>query len=292
MPCYHPVPAFLLDSGEVVFAERGRVLRSLFLPCGQCIGCRLEKSRQAAVRCTHEAKMSDRNCFITLTYAPEHLPSDLSLHYKHFQDFAKRLRKRGRFRFYMCGEYGEGMGRPHFHACLFGIDFPDRLYFKKTAAGTLYTSKVLEKLWPFGFSTVADFSFELAAYTARYCVTKVTGRNADRHYRLLDKETGELIGHRKPEFNRMSLRPGLGAPWLQKYWTDAFPGGQIVINGKKCKTPRYYDKIFARVDPDGFARLQLERMKKQQPGENTDDRLLVQEAVSEARMKSLKRSLT
>ena len=56
------------------------------LPCGQCIGCRLEYSRQWAIRCMHEASMYDDNCFITLTYDNDHLPSDGSLHKSHFQN--------------------------------------------------------------------------------------------------------------------------------------------------------------------------------------------------------------
>lgn len=69
----------------------------------------------------------------------------------------------------MCGEYGENYGRPHFHACVFGLDFPDRVIHSRTGSDHfIYRSEILEKLWPFGFSSVADFSFETAAYVARY----------------------------------------------------------------------------------------------------------------------------
>ena len=53
-----------------------------------------------------------------------------------FKKFMKRLRKRfkgKRIRFYMCGEYGEQFDRPHFHACIFGVDFPDKVLFLKPA---------------------------------------------------------------------------------------------------------------------------------------------------------------
>ena len=63
------------------------------IACGQCQGCRLERSRQWAVRCLHESKLHADNCFLTLTYSEEHLPRDGSLHIKHVQDFLKRLRK-------------------------------------------------------------------------------------------------------------------------------------------------------------------------------------------------------
>lgn len=68
------------------------------LPCGQCIGCRLARSREWAIRCTHEAFMFDDKCFITLTYDNEHLPySESGLPTLHREDltlFLKRLRKR------------------------------------------------------------------------------------------------------------------------------------------------------------------------------------------------------
>jgi len=40
------------------------------IPCGQCVGCRLERSRRWAIRCTHEASLQDDN-FLTLTYNDE-----------------------------------------------------------------------------------------------------------------------------------------------------------------------------------------------------------------------------
>ena len=98
------------------------------LPCGQCYACRLNKSRDWATRCVLEAKMHDKNCFITLTYNDDNLPQDLSLHKEDFVKFMKRLRKNTgeKIRFYMAGEYGSLYQRPHYHACLFGYR-PDDL---------------------------------------------------------------------------------------------------------------------------------------------------------------------
>jgi len=53
----------------------------------------------------------------------------------------KRLRKHysGRtIRYYMCGEYGENMGRPHYHAVFFNLRFADQLYFKSSGGFKLY----------------------------------------------------------------------------------------------------------------------------------------------------------
>ena len=112
MPCYHPLLGYrsrsLTEKGKraVVFNPRdGYVDQPVQLPCGQCIGCRLERSRVWAVRCVHEASLHSDNCFITLTYDNSHLPSDGSLHKDHFQKFMKRLRKSvGKVRFFHCDE--------------------------------------------------------------------------------------------------------------------------------------------------------------------------------------------
>lgn len=198
MPCYHPMPAVRMSDGSVSFVSRNKrgVVDDLELPCGQCIGCRLERSRQWAMRCLHEASMHDVNSFITLTYDDEHLPVGGTLVYADFQRFMKRLRKAFeplKIRFYAGGEYGEGTSRPHFHACLFGLHFHDRKYFKRTSAGErIYTSDILSRLWPYGHSSVGNVTFQSAAYIARYCVAKVTGDLAAAHYRVVT-EDGEIV---------------------------------------------------------------------------------------------------
>lgn len=135
-------------------------------------------------------------------------------------------------RFYMAGEYGERFQRPHFHACIFGYDFKDKIVYSERGGKTLYTSKTLTKLWGKGFATIGDLNYQTAAYTARYIMKKVTGQQANEHYTRLDEETGELI-KRKPEFNKMSLKPGIGLNWLKKYETDVYPHGLIVSRGKE-----------------------------------------------------------
>lgn len=101
MACFYPLAAWQTDDGDIVFKERGAIKRALTLPCGQCVGCRLERSRQWAVRCMHEASLYDQNAFVTLTYDQDHLPESGSLRYRDFQLFCKRARdKLGPFRFF------------------------------------------------------------------------------------------------------------------------------------------------------------------------------------------------
>lgn len=95
MACYAPLSAWKKPGGGITFKQSEATgLRPIKLPCGQCLGCRLDYSREWAVRCTHEALLHQENSFITLTYDDEHLPWDRGLRKKHWQDFAKRLRKK------------------------------------------------------------------------------------------------------------------------------------------------------------------------------------------------------
>lgn len=293
MPCFSPLRAYQCANGEIVFVERRPhdIVKQLSLPCGQCIGCRLERSRQWAMRCMHEASLYEQNCFVTLTYSDEFLPYRGQLDYPAFQKFLKRLRKRTGYpvRFYMCGEYGSENWRPHYHACLFNHDFADKLYWSRTGSGEkIYRSAFLEELWPFGASSVGAVTFESAAYVARYCVQKVTGPNAKLHYARQDSAGAYSL---VPEFNHMSLKPGIGSPWLDKYKSDVYPWDFVVVNGMEVKPPKYYDKLFEAKHPEDFEEL---KFRREQDGrsrylDNTEDRLVVKELVTRARLNSLKR---
>lgn len=316
MACFHPLKAWQKDDGEIVFKAdaggfvegmRGRPTsphRELTLPCGQCIGCRLERSRQWAMRCMHEASLYDVSSFVTLTYSDENLPMHGDLVYWHFQDFMKRLRwKYGPVRFYMCGEYGSEKGRPHFHALLFGLDFSDKVLWRRLASGScIYTSKSLEALWPVGFCSIGDVTFESAAYVARYCMKKVVDPYSDTGFyhgvtggpSRVDEATGEVV-FLCPEFNRMSLKPGIGAEWFRRYRADMHDNDYVVINGTKCKPPRYYDKLYMNVEWDGEAVLSYLRDRKAIALELSSDarpeRLEVRERVTLARLAFKTRSL-
>lgn len=230
---------------------------------------------------------------MTLTYNSDSL-SSISLVYRDFQLFMKRLRRAfGPVRFYMAGEYGETHHRPHFHACLFGIRFPDLQLFRELPSGSkLYTSAILDRIWGLGFTSVGDVTFESAAYIARYCVKKITGAPAEDHYRAVDGETGEVVD-RVPEFNRMSLKPGIGAPWLKRFVRDVYPRDSVRVRGVEMKPPAYYDKLFASWDAFEFEAIQFSRVQRGEAfaEETTPARLAVRETVTRARLKFKKRTI-
>lgn len=240
MECFYPRYTY-----NKPFQGKRELIR---IPCGRCIGCRLERSRQWAVRIMAESTLHDLNSFITLTYNDENLPADGSLCKAHFQNFMKKYRhyvEPNKIRFFACGEYGDKGGRPHYHACILGHDFDDKevLFkeyksknnFSKKEPNTLYKSPTLEKLWNKGFCTIGNLTIDSAGYVARYCTKKITGKKAKKHY------NGRL-----PEFALMSRRPGLAHDWFEKYHNDFYPKDFCTINGNKHKPPKYFDRLLCR----------------------------------------------
>lgn len=286
MACYSPLRGFMAE-GRFVFDERA----PMRIPCGHCVGCRLEYSRQWMIRIMHEASLYKDNCFLTLTY--ENAP--VSLRYKDFQDFMKRYRKmfsNNVIRFYMAGEYGEENKRAHFHACIFGHDFEDKKVFSRRRGNRLYVSVALQKLWPYGFSTIGQLTAQSAAYVARYVMKK---RGADHpDYEFVNPQTGE-VHQRVPEFCRMSLKPGIGQGWFDKYKSDVFPKDRIVFNGKELGVPRYYLNLLKRHDRDMYDAVKEKRWEYRHSAmffaNNSPKRLAVREEVALSKAKILKREL-
>lgn len=239
--------------------------------------------------------MHEVSCFVTLTYSPEKLPVGGSLNKKHFQDFMKRLRKKhgSKIRFFHCGEYGDQLDRPHYHAIIFGLDFADKKRHSKNERGEqLYKSETLEKLWGHGFCLIGAVTDQSTAYVARYIVKKVTGKNAATHYQKLDPATGEIF-NLQPEYVTMSRRPGIGASWYAKYASSVFPSDHVVIRGKEAGPPKYYRKILEVDDPKLSETLRFKRIRSaaKRKADNTPERLLVKEECRKAKTRSLKRTL-
>lgn len=303
MPCYKPLKAYRSQEKS---PETGRHLitfnstknliegSSLKLPCGQCVGCRIDRSRAWAVRCMHEAQMHPENAFITLTFSNEHLPANYSISVRDWQLFAKRLRKslpHKRIRFFACGEYGPDNLRPHYHALLFNHSFSDQILWKenKDPSKNLYVSKQLQALWPFGFSTVGLVTFQSAAYVARYVMKKMTGDLAVDYYTRRHPITGTYHVV-QPEFLVQSRRPGLGASWLEAFRNDVYPSDFIVYEGRKINIPRFYE---LRLKEEEINKLKKDRKKQglKHRHNNTPERLAVREEVQQRRLQLLQRNL-
>lgn len=292
MVCFSPLKAYRASGGAIVFdSKKGFADLRLELPCGQCIGCRIARAESWALRCVHESTLWKRNSFITLTYDNDHVPKDGSLNVKHWQDFAKRLRKKlGSFRFFHCGEYGDVNNRPHYHACIFGQDFSgDRFLLRDTKFGRLYRSEVLEETWGQGFCTVGGLSYESARYVARYVIKKASGSLSLERYQRYDPLTGECWSVR-PEYVTMSRRPGIGRGWYEKYKKEVFPSDEVVYNGRSHRVPRYYGGILELEDPEAYEEIRFSRRASLERGKGdlTPERLADREKFAKS-MDSFKR---
>lgn len=300
MPCFHPIQGYRSlkpnKNGKrpIIFKERDpNAGPPVTIPCGRCVGCRLERSRQWAVRCVHQASLHDDNCYLTLTYNDENLPDDNSLNKRDFQLFMKRYRTwlqrtgQEKIKFFHCGEYGDDNNRPHYHAIIFNHDFSDKKFFKMSNGYPLYISDSLSELWPLGYHTIGSVTFESAAYCARYVMKKVTGELADDHY--LDPETGVL---RQPEYTTQSN--GIGLEWLNRFETDVYPSDEIILSGGiRSKPPRFYDKKLEEFNPELMDAIRKDRVKESRKNSenNTKERLRVREACTYHRLDILQRKL-
>lgn len=163
------------------------------VPCSKCESCLAAASLQWAIRCHHEASLHEKNCFVTLTYDDDHLPSDGRLRPKDLSDFWKRLRHSTSLRYFACGEYGDNTRRPHYHALMFGVDF---LGGAQPVTDKLYTHEVLADAWGHGMVAVAELNMSTCCYVAGYATKKIG-----------DPDT----------FVTMSKRPGIGHGWFDKF---------------------------------------------------------------------------
>lgn len=255
------------------------------LPCNTCLGCRIDYSRMWALRCVHESKLFDDNCFVTLTYDNDHIKMGRerpSLFKRDLQLFFKRLRKHFDVRYFACGEYGDTTHRPHYHACLFGLDFKDKVLYSRSNGNDLFRSDTLDRLWGNGNCLIGAMSAESAAYVARYCLKKLS---VDfKHY---FKDEGI-----EPEFLAMSRRPGIGRGYFDMFNSDFFVVDKCITSSGVYSVPRYYSDILRVIDNDLFVHVKAmrdERKRKVELFERMPKRLSVKAAVKAAQIKALKR---
>lgn len=301
MGCYNPLHGIYdeVDGEKVILWTNKQGYEKVVVPCGKCVGCRLDYAKDWALRCVHEASMYEDNCFITLTYDEKHVPAELDVSI--FQNFMKRLRRRYndvKIRYFHAGEYGGSYGRPHHHAILFNFDFKDKVVSPRVVPlspeKVVYESEELGDLWTFGFHGIAEVNFATAAYVAKYCVKKAEShmeikKNEETGERVqVDKRSGE---EKKAEFTTMSRRPGIGSTWFDVYWRDVYPHDSVVWKGREFRPPRYYDGLLDKIDGDMLSNIKVKRLGKLNFADNTDARLKVKEECKLAEIKRQRRRI-
>lgn len=305
--------------------ERLSAVSGQIIPCGHCVGCQIDKSREWANRCLLELQQHDSAYFVTLTYDDAHVPTTYTpagtpvhtLVKRDFQLFMKRLRKRVapvRLRYFACGEYGGQTFRPHFHAIIFGLQLNDLVPYSKNGRGDiLYLSDFLTSCWarpadgvrqtcvtplserfvPFGRVLVSPVSYATCAYTARYTTKKLYGKEG-KFYERMGIEPPSLL---------MSRHPGIGAGYYEAHpemLDYAFVSVSTEDGGKKFRPPKYFEKFLEeQMSEVEWHDLKLERQlaarevqlaKQTQTSQPYGDYLLDQERQLINRTKNLKRS--
>lgn len=282
MSCYHPLRA--LDFGvnpetgkHIIKVTKGKYepqelsykgVSVIPIPCGRCIGCRLQYSRVWADRCMAEASCHTNNLFLTLTYDDDHLPDcremdDGRLSPVHplvkrdLQLFIKRLRKAlpdQRIRYFACGEYSPKM-RPHYHLIIFNCKLDDvELLYKNDSQFRYYTSKTISDCWQYGFHIIADCNWHTCAYTARYIVKKQKGNGAEVYEKY----------NYPPEFTLMSRKPGIGREYFEQHAVDIYYDGAFLETedgALRIFPNKYYDYLFDIEYPDAAFVIDEEKKK-------------------------------
>ena len=264
MACYHPLKAFpigLTDAGKtkykiVPFAvhhievqqngtfipvstdflspyARKNIVDFIQIPCGQCIGCRLEYSRQWANRCMLELEYHDSAYFVTLTYDDDHVPvsyygdpdtglatPSLTLRKRDFQLFMKRLRKAfpdDHIRFFAAGEYGSQTFRPHYHAIIFGLHLDDLTLYKKSPDNkfSYFNSASLQRCW----SVIESRKNSTTLLTQEELVIK-RRRSGEKSPRFYPKSFPgrHLVDTQKQKERQGHETPGPRRPFLVDFW--------------------------------------------------------------------------
>lgn len=297
MACSHPLIAFVRGVKEngkkdIVFANNGKLdcyidrdgriyYDKIEIPCGQCMSCRLQYSRQWADRCLMELKYHDSAYFVTLTYSDEWLNRDdqigktrmfyasdesgsaslsLSLYKKDLQDFFKRLRYEfpdDKIRYFACGEYGDTTKRPHYHAIIYGLHLNDLKYYKLSNLNEIYyNSEKLNSIWKRGYVVVGDVTWQSCAYVARYVTKKAKGVSADSYATF----------NMSPEFVVMSRKPGIGYQYLMDHGEEFLRFGETYISdakgSKNCKTPRYFKQKLELTEKERLDLIKDRQIKK------------------------------
>lgn len=338
MSCYHPQKAYVTGTTKngkpkytiidykkpknlnlkeyMEYREKFEKNGFVEVPCGKCIGCLMDKSRDWANRLLLESLDHEFSYFVTLTYDDAHIPvSTYSDENGEFAGVSQTLRKRDvqlfmkrlryyvgqKIRYYAAGEYGSDTFRPHYHLILFGFELTDLKPLQRTKQGFhLYTSEFLERVWSdedfvkLGHVAVGEFSWESAAYVARYVTKKQYGESGKAAYEAFNME---------PPFALMSRNPGIGRNYYTEH-PDLFQYEKIEIQtgngGKSIKPPRYFERLFSEDHPEEYEEMKRRRREAAEETKNiklslTDNDYLsilsIDENVKKRQVERLRRNL-
>lgn len=254
-----------------------KCVQQVLVPCGHCVGCSSDISRDWSYRMLMEKQVSKNAWFLTLTYDDEHLPEDHQLDKNHLDDFIKKLRNfyyelgLDNIRYYACGEYGSKSGRPHYHMIVYNLPLTPLEFtafnlktpsccFKNKIVGTsldktpLYQFDFLNELWQNGFVVVGECTLASCSYVARYVNKKRL--SGVKNKELKDKGI-------TPEFNCMSRMPGIGVKYYENFYDNILSSNLcFYIGNNRCSVGRSFEKWLEKHHPDRLEEYKVLKIKK------------------------------
>ena len=238
--------------------KNGMEMKTTF-PCGKCMPCVMTRRAEWTCRLLLEMKTHLMTYYVTLTYSDLDMPYHGDLEKQDVQLFLKRLRKNTgiKLRYFLCGEYGDKKGRPHYHCLIYADrEFSIKLGKTKTRKDVVKDSDFHKAWYSHSFVDVvplvdAKSKRHVAGYVAGYVLKKL----------------GDTTEGRVKEFILSSRRPGLGEEYAKiiarrlknvnvglpgtdgvSFWKDLFV---IKIDGKTYPLGRYMrEKIYAEYGGD------------------------------------------
>lgn len=287
MGCYHPLKGFVrrlpgssrteiivasYNTDHIEIDDKGRIYKATErfvrdscrvcireyreIPCGQCIGCRLDKSREWATRCALEMGLYEKNCFVTLTYDDDHLPMNpapigrevdpitgetwikyaddefnATLRLEDLQNFMKGLRRKlneipidkrkGKKRYY--NKNDPEYQRVRFFGCGEYGDHTHRSHYHLILFNYCPVDLVAYKQSDLGFTYYTSEFLSKIWNKGHVIVSEASWETAAYTARyIIKKQTGQASQFYEdnnivPEFCVMSRKPGIGFSWYDNH---------------------------------------------------------------------------
>lgn len=282
---------------DTMMLDHPHFVSGQMIRCGNCMGCRIDRSREWANRCLLELQYHQSAYFVTLTYSDDFVPvshyadpstgeaqPSLTLRKRDLQLFFKRLRKRHvkPLRYFAAGEYGGKTLRPHYHAIIFGLELGDLVPYGRNFRGEMtYTSDFLHSVWarrdaPIQSGSVTsvmtpEVKAALCTPYGRVVVAPVTwetcayvARYTTKKLYSMDAKYYDEFGL-EPPFLAMSTHPPIGDQYLKDH--PELKDFEFICvatdkGGLKFRPPHSYERQFAKdLPPDEYEERRNHRME-------------------------------
>lgn len=200
------------------------------IPCGRCMQCRISLQKKLLDRmfCAYHY-YNGISAYVTFTYDDNHLVfktgyvnptlSKEDLH-KYLDKIKHQLRDVD-YQYYVCGEYGDKFGRPHYHALFFGLDY--QIYYK-----------FFQNSWKKGSVKILPCAPDAFRYVTKY-ITESYSHDDSKYF-----DYGQI-----PPFHKYSR--GLGSQIFNLYKNDIEKKGYFIYKSRKIFVNRYYYYKNARI---------------------------------------------